>query len=169
MFRKLQIVGACATFGLLLAPAAQAGEIRVDQETVGSCVTSATEESDCISEGRGAPGKVSYRNRTQAGPYGPATERCLGFDVEASLLEGEAVGTTADFSQAYAVLTSGFNCVSFAGTGKTVAEYMIVGGSGRFEDASGTVVVETEFVSLTPAAPGTSANRGTVQGELTLP
>jgi hypothetical protein len=158
----------CATVGLFLTPAAQAGQVQVDQETAGSCVTSATEEADCISEGKGAPGRASYRARTQAGPYEPATERCAGFDVEASLLEGEAVATSADRSQVYGVLTSGFNCVTFAGTGKTVSEYVIVGGSGRFEGASGTVVVENEFVSLSPS-PGTSANRGTVQGELTVP
>ena len=168
MFRKLQILGACATFGLFLTPAAQAGQIRVDQEAAGSCVTSATGETDCIFEARGAPGKASYRKRGQAGPYGLATERCAGFDFEASLLEGESVATSADLSQAYAVLTSGFNCVSVDGTGKTVSEYMIVGGSGRFEGASGTLFVETEFVSLSPA-PGTVATRSTVEGELTVP
>jgi hypothetical protein len=168
MFRRLQILGACATFGLFLTPAAQAGQIRVDQEAAGSCVTSATGENDCIAEARGAPANASYRKRGQAGPYGLATERCAGFDLEASLLEGEAVATSADLSQAYAVLTSGFNCYSFAGTGKTVAEYVVVGGSGRFEGASGSLLIKTEFVALRPS-PGTAAIRSTVEGELTVP
>lgn len=147
---------------------AQAREVRVDQEVAGSCVNSATEESDCISEGKGAPGKLSYRNRQQAGAYGPASAQCEGFDFEAPLLEGEAVATAADLSQLYAVLSSGYNCASLAGPTKTVAEYTVVGGSGRFEGASGTVSTVADGVALSPA-PGTSAFSATVQGEVTVP
>ena len=168
MFRKLQILGACATFGLFLTPAAQAGQIRVDQAFAGAVVTSATYESDSISEGKGAPGKASYRVRQQAGAYGPASPQCEGFDFEAPLLEGEGVGTAADLSQVYVVLTSGYTCASLAGPGRTVAEYVVVGGSGRFEGASGTLTAHSEFVALSPA-PGTAATSGTIEGTITVP
>ena len=77
------------------------------------------------------------------------------------------MATAADLSQLYAVLSSGYNCASLAGPTKTVAEYTVVGGSGRFEGASGTVSVVTDGVALSPA-PGTSAFSATVQGELTV-
>ena len=169
MFRKLQILGACATFGLFLTPAAQAGQIRVDQAIAGSAVTSATYESDSIAEGKGAPGKASYRVRQQAGAYGPASPQCDGFDFEAPLLEGEAVATSADLSQVYGVLTSGYTCASLAGPGRSVSEYVVVGGSGRFEGASGTATGQTESVALSPATPDTAAFSGTVEGTITVP
>ena len=140
MFRKLQILGACATFGLFLTPAAQAGQIRFDQAFAGAAVTSAAYESDSVAEGKGVPGKASYRVRQQAGAYGPASPQCDGFDFEAPLLEGEGVVTFADLSQVYAVVTSGYTCASLAGPGRTVFESVVVGGSGRFEGASGTVI-----------------------------
>jgi len=168
MFRKLQILGACATFGLFLTPAAQAGQIRVDQAVAGASVTSAAYESDSTLQAKGAPGAASYRVRQQAGAYGLASPKCEGFDFEAPLREGEGVATYADLSQLYAVLTSGYTCASLAGPGRTVAEYVVVGGSGRFEGASGTLTGHAEFVALSPA-PGTSAISGTIEGTITVP
>jgi hypothetical protein len=152
----------------LTAATTKAEEVGVHQRVAGACVISATQESDCTAQGKGAPGKASYRVRQQAGTYGPASPQCDGFTFEAPLLEGGGVVTFADQSQVYAVLTSGHNCGNLDGTGRTVSEYVIVGGSGRFENASGTASVETSNVALSPS-PGISAISGTVEGEITVP
>jgi hypothetical protein len=165
---RIAILGSTMLGLFLTATTTKAEEVRVHQQVAGSCVTSATYESDCIAEAKGAPGKISYRVRQQAGAYGPASPQCDGFDFEAPLLEAEAVGTSPDLSQLYAVLTSGYSCASLAGPGRTVAEYLVVGGSGRFEGASGTVTLESDNVALSPA-PGTSAVRSTLEGQITVP
>ncbi len=153
MFRKISIIVACSALTVFLAGAAQAKQmVRIDQRIAGASVITLDETgggvADGTAEGKGAPGKSSYRVLAEFGPPGPASPRCAGFDFELSVPSGSAVTTFADFSQLYAIIDSGYSCGSFDGARRTVYETSIVGGTGRFEGATGTATAELEGVAL---------------------
>jgi hypothetical protein len=167
MFQKANVIVACSALTLLLAGGAQAwgswGEIRIDSQIAGTGVFTADRVSDGVGETRGAPGRGSLRTFSQLGALGPPSAHCDGFDFEIPVVFGSGVVTFADLSQLRAVQTSGYVCGSLEGARNTVAEGVIVGGSGRFEGATGTVTFETEGEALNPET-GITAWTGTITG-----
>lgn len=118
-------------------------------------------------ETRGAPGagnSVLFVEGLEPGP--PVGCPSEDFEIRIDLLASSFVTTFNDLSTLAGVGTSGFVCVDID-TGASVAESegVFVGGSGRFEGASGTWTASSEGTDF-----GVPAQiRGQLVGEIVLP
>ena len=110
-------------------------------------------------EGKGAPGKATGRGAGLAGP--PA--------VYADLPEGHTCPDLGEFVPTGNSPPDGYVCFS---TGYVYAPYDIVGGSGRFEGATGWIAVELQTYDYGPGVfPPflVTPETGTATGEIFLP
>lgn len=171
---------ACSALALVVSAVAQAREIRVDQRVVGSAILSQNPvglfgipgwSAEVVGEHRGAPGPATSRGVLLFGPVGPASERCAGFDFEFAVVGGTSVVTApADLSQLKAVITSGFVCAnSNGGNNYSTYESTIVGGTGRFEGASGTITYVSEEDSDVGPLEIMTISKGALTGTINLP
>ncbi len=76
--------------------------------------------------------------------------------VQLDLLEGSRVSTGDDLSQWTGVFTGGFVCADITGTGKFTIDLdgIVNGGSGRFENATGTFHTSLSGRAVVPPGPG---------------
>jgi hypothetical protein len=173
MMRQLSHIAACAALVLFATTAAHAKEVRIDSRIAGA--TNYTPNpatgggvADLVAMGKGAPGKSSFRSATEYGPPGPPSARCDGFDFELVAVGGSTVATFEDLSQLYGVTTSGYVCGSLDGARMSVSEGTIVGGTGRFEGATGTATFTSQGLALTPAVGLISSVTGTITGTASI-
>jgi hypothetical protein len=171
MVRHIGYSAACAALVLFATTSAEAREVRIDSRVAGSAFftpdpATGGGRTDTILEGKGTLGRSSARLEGVAGPPGAPSARCQGFDFEIVGVAGTSVSTFEDLSQLYSVSTSTYTCGNLDGARMVVAEGTIVGGTGRFEGASGTTTLVLEGVALTPL--GLNGFTGTVTGTLTI-
>lgn len=122
---------------------------------------------------RGAPGEANIEAAGGAIPVIPPSGICpVGTDLELKFVGGGCVETFNDLSMLFYSIdpspdAKNYLCVDFQGPNSGVWDYLIVGGTGRFEGATGSVTVEVS--STWQAAPDLSAEAGTIQGTIQLP
>jgi hypothetical protein len=99
----------------------------------------------------------------------PAQGECSDGYVELSLVSSKTVQTFADQSQQVANATGGWSCVNFS-NGQYYGEFGgdYVGGTGRFEDATGDFTTKFSGVFLDTDV-GFETITGTVEGTLNHP
>lgn len=170
---KINIIVATSALALFLAGTAQARDVQINQRFAGASVDSVDPEtgnvtSDGTIQLKGAPGSASARSHTELGDFGLPSAQCDGFDLEAPILEGSSVSTFKDLSQLYIFFTSGHVCFRFDGTSRSTAEGIAVGGTGRFEGATGTLSLEIHGFAVSPPAPGVTSQSGTVTGTISI-
>lgn len=168
MLRKLIVVVACSAVIPLLTATAGAEGIRVNQRFAGATLSLDEFFQDTIFTLKGGPGSGRHRGLTEFGPLGPPSERCEGFDIEVSLVQGTFVQTYADLSNLIGRFTDGFACGTFAGEVKSQLEGVYEGGTRRFEGASGTFLIEIEGRALQFLAPRQTSWSGTITGTINL-
>lgn len=170
MLRKISTIVACSALVVFATAAAQARESNVNVRFAGVSVNQTPSFSQVDFQLKGAEGPAIGRGVQLYGPAGPPSANCAGFDFEVPIVGGSGASTYNDFSQLYTVITSGYSCVSFGGANKTATESVVVGGSGRFAGASGSLRSESEgVVSNQGFFPNTTAFTGSITGTVTLP
>ena len=164
------VIALCA--GLILSGAAQAGEININQRFSGNghpTMVDTNGDGNFAAAStfylRGSPGRAvmhAFAEFTPFMPYGTP-----GCDLRAELVYENVVETFDDGSMIFYMATSGFNCVDFA-TGKVGGQLVgiMTGGTGRFEGASGTFVVDFEAFVV---GGGMIAFAGTHKGTIVVP
>ena len=92
-----------------------------------------------------------------------------GYDVPFALVKSASVFTVPDQSQLFGFSTDGWLCLSTA-TGAYYGEVYgaYIGGTGRFEEASGTFITKFEGQNLDPTV-GFRSIRATLDGRLAKP
>lgn len=163
---------ACA--GLLIAPAASAGDKVIKARYAGVGYDTAVDTN-----GDGFP--VGLTLADWQGTFGQSTvaitsewyvfpRACReGFDVPFALVTSASTFTVPDQSQLFGFSTDGWLCLSTA-TGAYYGEAYgtYIGGTGRFEGASGTFTTKFDGQNLDPTI-GFRSFRGTLDGRLTTP
>jgi hypothetical protein len=165
--KNIFIVALGALCGLAFAPGmAQAKETKISGRFAqANVVDTTTNTSDASTEGKGTFGKFTARSTGSFGEAGAPSENCEGFDFELPNDSLSIVLTYADLSQLHVVAVSGYTCGSLDGTRAYVVETEIVGGSGRFEGATGTATLEAEGTQFSP---NMAAYTGTFTGTVSL-
>ena len=165
--KNIFIVALGALCGLAFGPGiAQAKDTKISGRFAQSIVVdTTTNTTDSSAEGKGTFGKFTARSTSSFGEAGAPSENCEGFDFETRSDSLSIVLTYADLSQLHVVGVSGYTCGSLDGTRATAAEAEIVGGSGRFEGATGTVTIEAEGVTV---GTGMEAYSGTFTGSVSF-
>jgi hypothetical protein len=162
------VIAICA--GLILSGAAQSGEIRYDQRFSGVGRATAVDTNndglfiDTFSfQAKGSPGKATIESMGEFKPVMPGA----GCDLQSELVQQSFVSTFNDGSMLFHVTTAGQNCVTFVPFSITGhLEGIITGGTGRFEGATGTWIVEFE---AWPVGETMSATIGTTKGTIIVP
>lgn len=158
--------------GLIVSGVAQAGEIQINQRASGvSHPTMVDTNGDGIFANaitfqlNGSPGKATLLS------LGEFTDFVFvgtpGCELRAELVQQSFVETYSDGSMLFFVTTSAFNCVNLATLevgGELTAT--ITGGTGRFEGATGSVVVEFEAF---PVGQTMNAFTATAKGTIEIP
>lgn len=122
---------------------------------------------------RGGPGEANIEAVGGAMPAAEPSGLCPdGTDLELKFIDGGFVETFNDLSMLfYAIDTSpdakNALCVDFQGLNSGVWDYVITGGTGRFEGATGSATVEVSWTGNVTAE--LSAEVGTIQGTIQLP
>jgi hypothetical protein len=96
------------------------------------------------------------------------SERCAGFDFEASVVQGTFVQTYADLSNLIGRIDVGFSCATVLGEVKGQFEGVYLGGTRRFEGASGTFLLEFEGQALQFLTPRQTSTSATITGIINL-
>ena len=167
--KVLMFCAACV--GLMLSGTAHAGEITLKQAYSGTSHETAVDENgDGLvayagnMEGRGAPGRgtlTSIQEFTALAPYGTP-----GCDLRSTLVYQSWAETFRDGSMIFFETTEGYYCVDLA-TSEVGGEIsgIIVGGTGRFEGATGYWSGPYRIYGLTNFA----AFTGTLNGKISVP
>lgn len=154
----LTALGCVAFVGLLLAPAAQAETSRqVTWTTVGTSFHSSVDRDEVwppasftVAEGGGTFGPASVQ--MMSGPVEVPVENCAkGAIKEYDLQANTAVRTFRDgLDQVYIKAVSGLGCIFPDGSVKSESRNIVMGGTGRFENAKGefTTKVAPQSVSF---------------------
>ncbi|MEJ2487509.1 MAG: hypothetical protein P8Y68_17435 [Anaerolineales bacterium] len=119
---------------------------------------------------KGAPGAAEIM-AVGTGGLVPVDEQCPGADLQVKFGNGGFVATFEDQSMLFFVVDESeearnANCIHFVGPNEGAFEYNVVGGSGRFEGATGSVLVETISWGINSVL---SAEEGTITGVVELP
>jgi len=119
---------------------------------------------------KGAPGSAEIM-AVGTGGLVPVDEQCPGADLQVKFGNGGFVAVFADQSMLYFTVDESegapnANCIHFVGSNTGEFAYNIVGGTGRYEGASGSVLVETESWGINSVL---SAEEGTITGVIELP
>lgn len=101
----------------------------------------------------------------------PVDEQCPDANLQVKFVNGSFVAMFPDQSMLFFVIDESpdapnANCVYFTAPNTGAFQYTIVGGTGRYEHASGSVLVETTSWGITSAM---SAEIGTITGVVELP
>lgn len=116
--------------------------------------------------GKGSFGKFAFATTTEfALPTGPGQCASDTDELEFPLISSEEVTTFADQSQLFSVASGGYSCVSLSTGyyyGQIEADY--VGGTGRFEGATGTYTSPFEGQNFGDPNVGFRSITGTVEG-----
>lgn len=162
------IIAVCAS--LVLSVAAQAGETKINSRFSGnSHPTMIDTNGDGIFaaagtfQSRGAPGRSvahSIAEFTALAPYGTP-----GCDLRGELVYESWVETYNDGSMIFYTATGGYSCLDLT-TLEAHAKIMgtITGGTGRFEGATGSVVVNVPTFIVVGG--GMNAFAGTTKGTI---
>lgn len=160
-------------FGLLLSAPGEAGararQKRQDQRITGAGVRLDDFNLDLAVLYDGKPGKASGRVFVRLDAWGPATERCEGFALEALVMGGSVVEIFNDFSKLIGEIDSGYACIRLDGSVDGRLEGTWVGGVQRYADASGTFSLAVQGVSIgaIPPPKGISAS-GSITGSIVV-
>lgn len=163
---------ACA--GLLVAPAASAGDKVIKARYAGVGYDTAVDTNGdgfpvglTLADWQGTFGqsKVAITSEWYVFP-----RQCReGFDVPLALVSSASLITVPDQSQLFGFSTDGWICLSTS-TGAYYGEVYgaYIGGTGRFEGASGTFITKFDGQNLDPTI-GFRSIRATLDGQLTMP
>ncbi len=160
MWRKLVVVGivaAAVPLGLSIAVYARSARnsVPVNWRIAGQALTN-IEVTDTITGettpvalvsgvGQGSPGPVQVEGFGTPGPADAPSGLCpAGTDLELRFSDGGFVATLSDLSTMFFTLDQSPDannalCIDFEGPNLGVADYVMTGGSGRFEGATGKV------------------------------
>ncbi len=121
---------------------------------------------------KGGPGEANIEGAGGAMPVAPSGLCPDGTHLELKFVDGGFVETFNDLSMLFYAIDPSPDaknalCVDFTGPNSGVWDYLIVGGTGRFEGATGSVTVRVS--STWDASPDLSAEVGTIQGTIQLP
>lgn len=162
----------------------QAGKnVELNQEIAGSIFTGievTTDPINQVTENRtmlnlyatGAPGAANLEVVGGVIPAASPSGLCPdGTDLELTFVSGGIVETFNDHSLLFYVIddSSGAKnalCVDFEGPALGFFDYVITGGAGRFEGASGNATVEVTAWAVTGQLSGEA---GTIRGTVQLP
>ena len=178
MDNRMKIGMVAATFvacaGLLAAPVASAGEKVITARYAGvGYDTSVDTNRDgffvglTLADWQGTFGqaKVAITSEWYVFP-----RQCRdGYDLPAALVKSSSLITVPDQSQLFGFSTDGWLCLSTT-TGAYYGEVYgaYIGGTGRFEGASGTFITRFEGQNLDPTV-GFRSIRATLDGRLATP
>ncbi len=119
---------------------------------------------------KGAPGSAEIM-AVGTGGLVPVDEQCPGADLQVKFGNGGFVAVFSDQSMLFFTVDESegvlnANCIHFGGPNTGAFAYNIVGGTGRYEGASGSVLVETMSWGINSVL---SAENGTITGVVELP
>jgi len=110
-----------------------------------------TPTSEYRLEGNGAPGSFNLRVVSAGAASPQPSSTCLGIYIP--VLAGEGVFRFQDGSLLKVNLTAGSDCINLAvGEAHCIRIFQVLGGTGRFKNASGNDVTLT--MTLAPVVPG---------------
>lgn len=164
------IIAVCA--GLVLSGAAQSGEMNINQRFsgVGNPTMVDTDLDGAFANAAsfqlvGAPGRATMLAVAEFDDF--AFVGTPGCELRAELEQESVVETFSDGSMLFFVAISGFNCVNIL-TGEIGGELTadIIGGTGRFDGASGSATVKFEAFLVGQTQ---TAFTGTIKGTINVP
>lgn len=168
----------------ITAVAGQGSNVEINQKIVGSIFSGievTTGQGNSVTENRallnlyakGAPGSANIEAVGGAIPAAVASGLCpAGTNLELTFVDAGFVETFNDHSMLFYAIDNSPDadnalCVHFDGLPSTgVFDYVITGGTGRFEGAAGSATVEITSWSVTQEL---SAETGTIRGTVILP
>ena len=157
--------------------------VEIDQEIAGSIfagIEVTTDPINAVTENRtllnlyakGAPGAANIEVVGGAIPSANPSDLCPdGTDLEFTFVDGGFVETFNDHSLLFYVIDQSPGadsalCVDFEGPATGIFDYLIIGGAGRFEGATGSAKVEITSWYVTNEL---TAETGTIRGTVQLP
>jgi hypothetical protein len=161
--------------GLLPSQASAADGTPIQMKYAGTGINTAVDtNSDGFhvgltqANGQGTFGNFALASTTEFTPI-TSTGRCPTGNIELSLVYSATVQTFADQSQAFAIANDGWSCLNMS-TGQYFGEIDgdYVGGTGRFEGATGEFTTPFNGVILDPAV-GFESITGTIEGTVNRP
>ncbi len=174
------LVLALAVAGLTAFTSQRENGVEINQAIAGSIFNGIEVTSNSTTVNRallnlyakGAPGAANIEAVGGSIPVIPPSGLCPdGTDFELMFVDGGVVETFSDHSLLfYAIDTDpGADnrlCLDFEGPNTGVFDYVITGGAGRFEGATGSATVEVISWGITQEL---SAEAGTIRGMVQLP
>lgn len=154
--------------------------VEINQEIAGSIINPIEVSTNAGTENRallnlyakGAPGAAEIEAVGGTVPAIAPSGLCPeGTDLELTFVDGGFVETFSDHSLLFYVIDDSDGaknalCVDFQGVTIGVFDYVITGGAGRFEGATGNATVQITSWSVTGEL---SAETGTIHGSVHLP
>ena len=179
----LVLVLALAAAGFTAYASLDAKGVEVNQQLAGSVFAGIEVTTDPISGttenrtllnlyAKGAPGEAHIEVVGGTIPAAVPSGLCPeGTDLELTFVDGGFVETFNDHSSLFYVIDDSPEadnalCVDFEGPAKGFFDYIIIGGAGRFEGATGSAKVEVTAWFVTNEL---TAHNGTLRGSLQLP
>lgn len=119
---------------------------------------------------KGSPGKADLM-AVGTGDVVALDDQCPGANLQVKFKNGGFVATFEDQSMLFFVVDESEGarnalCIHFGAPNEGAFEYNVVGGTGRFEGANGSVLVETISWGINSVL---SAEEGTITGVIELP
>ena len=164
------IIAVCA--GLIMSGAVQAGEIKIDQRFSGIGTQTGVDTNDDGNfatafsfEMWGSPGRSTAQSLGESVPA--ANTDCPAGALQSNVFQQSFVSMFKDGSMLYFVTTAGHSCATFVPFEITCdLEGDIVGGSGRFKDATGSWTVDCDIF---PVGAFSTATVGEFKGTINVP
>lgn len=183
IYTILFLVLAFAVVGLTAFTSSTGSSVRINQKIAGSIFAGIEVTTDPINAvtanrsllslyAKGAPGVANIEVVGGAIPAAAPSGLCPeGTDLELKFVDGGFVETFKDHSLLFYVLDESPEaknalCVDFQGPATGVFDYVITGGAGRFEGATGSATVNVTAWTVTSEL---SAETGTIRGTVHLP
>jgi len=124
-------------------------------------------------DAKGAPGAARIEVVGGAIPLNELDQCPAGTNLELAFVDGGFVETFSDHSLLFYLLdpspdANNALCITFGQPSVGIFDYVITGGVGRFEGATGNATVEITGYAVTPGF-AMSGETGTIRGEVQLP